>query len=227
MKNIKIVNYINLILIVFSTLAIVLDLIQCQFFTQMVFSLAFLSVIFLFVNFFLIKKTLKEEEHKPESFEEKKNKEEVQEETEEDEENRCLELVERIDTKLPIEEVINLKFQKLSEAIQLLAGLAYIIEKDTLKLSTTYALTEKNQKSEIKLGDGLTGQVAVNGLPIEVDIKEQIDIEIISGLGKSKPNFLYILPVYKKKKIIGVIELATFNKLSERRINFLIEAFEK
>ena len=62
MKNKKIVIYINLVVILFSILAIVLNLFQSPYFTQLVFSLAFISVLLLLINTSLIRnfKTQKE-----------------------------------------------------------------------------------------------------------------------------------------------------------------------
>ncbi len=228
MKNKKIVIYLNLVVILFSILAIFLNLFQCQYFTQVVFSLAFLSVLLLLINTVLIRNFKAQKEVVfNKTIEENVTETSSEEENEMDGENPYLELISKIDVKLPIEKLMEEKFQSLSNSIQLVAGLAYVVDKDVLKLKSTYALTSENQKNEIKIGEGLTGQVAKDGLPIEIDIVEQIELEIISGLGNSKPNFLYLLPVFSKKKIIGVVELATFIKLDNRRVEFLIEAFGK
>ncbi len=229
MKNLRIVNYINLLIILFSVGVIILNMIQYKYFSQIVFSLAFLSVILLIINVILLRGSDKKISLE---FEARKNeKDEVSQEEivnkEIKEENKCLKLVEQIDTNLPNSEIYNLKFQKLAEAIQLVAGLAYEKKDQILTLSTSYALVVEEFQKEFKVGEGITGQVATSGLPVEIDIAEQIEMEIISGLGKSKPNFLYILPIFKRKKIVGVVEMATFKKISERRIKFLIEAFEK
>jgi len=228
MKNKNIIIIINFLVIVFSVGAIVLNLIQCEYFTQMVFSLSFVSAILLIISILFIRdsdKKLRISISEPKTN--KKAEEETIEKVEAEENNHCLELVDAIDKTLPIEQVFELKFQKLSAAIELVAGLAYVVNNNILQLKSTYALLENDLQKEIIIGSGLTGEVAKSGIPIVIDIDEQIDIEVISGLGKSKPNFLYILPIYKKKKIFAVIELATYKKLTENRVKFLIEAFEK
>jgi hypothetical protein len=227
MKNKKIVVNISFVVIALSVIAIVLNLIQCAYFTQIVFSLAFISILLLITNIFLLKK--KEEDFLKEtnvSIGERKE-DEVEKETEEDVENHCIELVDKIDKKLSFNDILKLKFEKLSSAIQLVAAVAYEVKGDKLQLAASYALLKSELKTELNIDGGMTGQVAKNALPIEIDVEDKIDLEIISGLGKSKPNYLYILPVQDKNKVIGVVELATFNKLTERRINFLIEAFQK
>ena len=228
MKNKKTIIFVNLLVIAFSLGAIVLNLIQCEYFTQMVFSLSFISIILLTISILFVRSSDKELKIVLDGV---KLKEEIDDKDiqkiEEEENNHCLELVDAIDKKLPIEKIFELKFQKLSEAIQLVAGMAYVVNKDVLQLKSTYALLVNDLQKEITIGNGLTGEVAKSGIPFVIDIDEQIDIEIISGLGKSKPNFLYILPVFKAKKIYAVIELATYKKLTENRIKFLTEAFEK
>lgn len=228
MKNKKTIIFLNFLVIVLSAGAIVLNLLQCEYFTQMVFSLSFVSVILLIISIMFIRDS--DKKLKISTSETKTNKEvgeEIIEKVELEENNHCLELVDAIDKKLAIEKIFELKFQKLSKAIELVAGLAYVINNNILQLKSTYALLGNDLQKEITIGNGLTGEVAKSGIPIVIDIDEQIDIEVVSGLGKSKPNFLYILPIYKKEKIFAVIELATYKKLTENRVKFLIEAFEK
>jgi len=226
MKNKKVIVYINWVVVVLAALAIFFNFSQCQYFEQIVFLLAVLSIVLLLLNIFLLR-SFKQIEV------EKTLKQIVEDEQVSSEgnhkmiDNYYLELVSKIKNEGAIEKIIDLKIKEIADEIQLTAALIYVIEEDVLKLKSTYALSIKDQLSEIKIGEGLTGQVAKDGLPIEIDIPEQIDIEIISGLGKSKPNFLYLLPVFDKTKIVGVLELATFIKLESEKIEFLIEAFRK
>ncbi len=229
MKNFKIVNYINLIILLFCIGVIILNLIQYKYFSQIVFSSAFVSIILLLINIILLRGSDKKISLEFEALTNlvDENSEDNIIENEIDEENKCLKLVEQIDRNLSKSEIFNLKFQKLADAIQLVAGLAYEKKDKILSISTSYALANEMYPTEIKVGEGITGQVAISGLPVGIDIAEQIDMEIISGLGKAKPNFLYILPIFNHKEVVGVVEVATFKKISERRIKFLIEAFEE
>ena len=228
MKNIKIAVKVSFVIIVLSIISIILDLIQCDYFTQIVFSLAFLSILLLITNIFLLKGVKQDEVVKEVYISKETNKAEIEgQASEEDLENHCIELVDKIDKKLPFNDIIKLKFEKLSSAIQLVAAIGYEVKGDKLIFAASYALLKDELEMEISIDGGMTGQVAKNALPIVIDIKDKIDLEIVSGLGKSKPNYLYILPVKNNEKVIGVVELATFNKLTERRINFLIEAFRK
>jgi len=230
MKNIKLVIYNTIIILVFSVVSIVLDLVQCDYFVQIVFSLAFLSVLLLSLNIFILRKIKKENLLESRSGYVEDVADDTNEPdmiTEEEEENHCMKLVEAIDKKLNYSEIINLKFQKLSDAIQLVGAVAYQLKEKELHLVGTYALLEDDYEKLISIEKGMTGQVAKNALPIVIDLKTKIDYFVVSGLGESKPNFLYILPVLDKENTIGVVELATFKKLTDRRVNFLIEAFRK
>ena len=230
MKNLKLVINITFIVIVFSIISIILDILQCSYFTQIVFSLAFISVLLLIFNLymlFLIKARDKENHIEKENSINKINDNADNETVEEDEGNYCLELVNKIDKSLSYSETIKQKFEKLANTIQLVAAIGYELEGDYLESVSLYALLKNEKRQTLDLDSSLTGQVAISGKYIAIDVKDKIDFEIISGLGESKPNYLYILPVFNKDKIIGVVEIATFIKLTERRINFLIEAFKK
>ena len=70
----------------------------------------------------------------------------------------------------------------------------------------------KDNSSKILFGEGLTGQVA----------KSQKSI--VSGLGKSSPTSLIIVPIIRNKKTIGVMEIASFHKITGVEKTFLTEA---
>ena len=66
-----------------------------------------------------------------------------------------------------------------------------------------------------EFGEGLAGQVAKTGAGKLFDSIPQGYIEVFSGLGESTPNYLAILPILKDKEVMGVIELAFLEKISE------------
>ena len=73
----------------------------------------------------------------------------------------------------------------------------------------------------IPLGDGLIGMCALekNTLYITDVPDDYMDIE--SGLGDAKPKCLLIVPLKSEEKILGVIELASFNLLKKYEIQFV------
>lgn len=230
MKNKSRLKYINFTILAFSILAMVFSFLNTDTFKILVFILSLISILLISLSLILLKKLDKEFETLSSQTIVKKqdtSNDLIGTDNEEDEENTCLELMKSIDQTLPIHELLDLKIKKVADLIQLVGGLIYIRTKDVLELKVSYAFIDQKQEKTIKIGEGLTGQVSLSGEPIEIDLRDHIEIEIISGLGKSKPNFLYILPLLNQEKIIGVIELATFIKLEKKRINFLIEAFSQ
>jgi putative methionine-R-sulfoxide reductase with GAF domain len=73
-------------------------------------------------------------------------------------------------------------------------------------------------------GEGLVGQVAATGQTLMIDDVPDGYITIISGLGSSSPKYLLIVPVKAKERLAGVIEIATFNKLSDDQRKYVEES---
>jgi transcriptional regulator with GAF, ATPase, and Fis domain len=59
-------------------------------------------------------------------------------------------------------------------------------------------------------GESLPGQVAKDKKIININNVPQSYFTVVSGLGKSSPGNLLILPIVEKDETIGIIELATF-----------------
>jgi hypothetical protein len=76
----------------------------------------------------------------------------------------------------------------------------------------TYAYYTQDDLPEFSDGVGLTGQVASNKKILNIANLPDKYITVLSGLGKSSPGHLLILPVINAEKTIGVIELASFIK---------------
>jgi hypothetical protein len=231
MKNKKVILYINYLIILLSALAILFNFIKCEYFSLIVMTFAFISILLLLIVIVMLnsgEKHLKIElsaKHKRYDLEEDESI--IKEFDEETQHNKCLEFISGLDKDLEFETLLEQKILKLADAIQLVAAIAYVKNSNDLNISSCYALVKSEQKQKLSLDEGLTGQVAKDGKPIEVSITDQISLEIISGLGKSKPKFLYLLPVFEQDEIKGVVELATFIKLSDTRIEFLIEALKR
>lgn len=91
-----------------------------------------------------------------------------------------------------------------------------------LELKGCYAYDRKKyQQKRIDFGEGLVGTawkqehtILVNELPVNYSY-------IHSGLGKSKPNALLIVPIKSDEGVEGVVELISFHKYSELEIQFL------
>ncbi len=83
-------------------------------------------------------------------------------------------------------------------------------------LTASYAFhRRKDLPSSFGLGEGLVGQCALEGQRIEVTGAPADYVEIVSGLGKSKPLSLILTPVTFESEVIGVLELAAFRPFSQ------------
>ena len=78
-----------------------------------------------------------------------------------------------------------------------------------------------------RFGEGLAGQVAKQQECIIIDTVPDGYIEIISGLGKAAPTNLIILPVTHDNEVVGVVEIASFKKISESHKSGLLAAFDQ
>ncbi len=91
-----------------------------------------------------------------------------------------------------------------------------------LELTAAYAYgQEKKKLKTIYPGEGIVGTVAVEKETVYMTEIPETYITITSGLGDSKPRSLLIVPMIVEEEIVGVIELASFNKLKKHEIEFV------
>ncbi|MFG1401243.1 response regulator [Xanthobacter sediminis] len=103
-------------------------------------------------------------------------------------------------------------------------GVFYAFDETTqqLVLSGTYALTERRHLStHYKLGEGLAGQAAKERKPIVLSPVPEDYIRIHSGTGEGRPFTVAAVPVVSKNRLLGVIELASFEPLAGARERLL------
>src|SRR5580698_4443937 len=124
----------------------------------------------------------------------------------------------------------------LSELAQVVTahyGAFYILKQDEdtredkLRLFSAYGYkSDKNIPTEFSIGEGLVGQVAFEKERIILSNVPGNYIKISSGLGRSKPANLIILPVLFENKVKAVIELASLDIFSETHLDFLSQLTE-
>ena len=96
-------------------------------------------------------------------------------------------------------------------------GAFYFCEEKMLRLMAGYALPDSHfLKQELKIGEGLVGQCAKEKRAIEMHEIPSDYIKIESALGHYAPRSILILPINHLEHLLGVIELATFQKLDEK-----------
>ncbi len=124
----------------------------------------------------------------------------------------------------------------LSELAQVITahyGAFYVLKQDDetqnvkLKLFVAYGYKEeKNVPKEFSIGEGLVGQCAFEKERILLTNVPHNYVKISSGLGKSKPANLIILPVLFENNVKAVIELASLDTFSQTHLELLSQLTE-
>lgn len=106
-------------------------------------------------------------------------------------------------------------------------GGLYIIEDDHkeeayLKLTACYAWDKKKYlEQKIYQGDGLAGQAWLEKDTVYITDVPEDYIKITSGLGEANPTSILIVPLKVNDEIFGVIEIASFEEISDFEREFV------
>ncbi|WP_456279043.1 response regulator [Bacillus sp. AK128] len=119
--------------------------------------------------------------------------------------------------------------EKISQTIGASYGVLYLIQKDEenhyLEKLSSYAYTPlQNGKpgiDRINIGEGLVGQSAKTKEMILLENISEDYIKISSGLGDSKPKNIIIVPIVLDDELLGVLELATLQSITDLHQDFL------
>ncbi len=118
----------------------------------------------------------------------------------------------------------------LSEMVKAGYGLIYV--KDTeqtqhqasLSLLGGYAVIADNCTNTILVGDGLVGQCAKQKKIIQLNQVPEQYYKINSAMGEQQPATLFVLPILFENRLMGVIELACFEPVTELQQQMLNRA---
>ncbi len=78
------------------------------------------------------------------------------------------------------------------------------------------------EKREIGLGDGLSGSVVLEKKYIITKVPDDY-VELATGLGKAKPNYIAVFPLIANEVVYGTIEIAKIEEFKEYQVEFLTE----
>ena len=116
---------------------------------------------------------------------------------------------------------------KLTDYIGVVQGGVFIINNDDpehvkyeLKGAVAYNRVKHSEK-EFEVGIGLVGQCAYEKAPIYLNEIPDNYMEITSGLGEANPRFVLLMPAIMNDTVYAVIELASFTKIDDYKVNFL------
>jgi len=79
----------------------------------------------------------------------------------------------------------------------------------------------KHMEKEFELGIGLVGQCAYEKESIYLNEIPDNYMEITSGLGEANPRYVLLTPAILNDKVYAVIELASFTKIDEYKVDFV------
>lgn len=100
-------------------------------------------------------------------------------------------------------------------------GALYLIDRDELHNIGGYAFPGKGPRKLIRLGEGIVGQVAVNGKPIHLKGIPSENINVTFGIGEAKPSDILVIPLFDGYTMKGVIELGSLPGYTSRDVEFL------
>ena len=90
------------------------------------------------------------------------------------------------------------------------------------QMIAAYAYNRKKfLQKEFVIGEGLVGTAALEKKTIYMTDVPQTYIQISSGTGEARPRCLLIVPLIIEDKVLGIIELASFNTLDTYKITFV------
>jgi hypothetical protein len=91
-----------------------------------------------------------------------------------------------------------------------------------LDLLACYAFDRKKfLEKSIHPGEGMIGQVYLEGEKMYFSVIPQDYIKITSGLGDSNPGALLVMPLKINDRIEGVLEIASFHPMAPHEISFV------
>ncbi|MGK7390018.1 MAG: GAF domain-containing protein [Candidatus Cyclobacteriaceae bacterium M2_1C_046] len=97
----------------------------------------------------------------------------------------------------------------------------------TVVLKASYAMAiAESEVISFEFGEGLVGQVAKEQKLIYLDEVPEGYLKVISGLGKSSPSYILILPVASEDELLGVVEIASFVPVKKEDITLLEKYFQ-
>jgi len=97
-------------------------------------------------------------------------------------------------------------------------------EQQQLHLQGSYGYQQRRHLStDYALGEGLVGQCAVERKPITLQGVPDDYVRIHSGTGEASPHSITVLPLVLRDKLLGVLELASFQHFTEPQQRLLDE----
>ena len=119
-----------------------------------------------------------------------------------------------------IKEFSQILLSSVARIMEISQGAFFVCEEKNgnriIKFLSGYAYHHpETENLEFEFGQGLSGQVAMDGKMININSIPDGYVTILSGLGKASPGSMIIFPVMISDEVVAVIELASFHEFSE------------
>jgi len=94
-----------------------------------------------------------------------------------------------------------------------------------IALQSCYAFDKKKFVTKrIEIGEGILGQIFLEGEPVYLTTVPKDYVKITSGLGESTPTCLTIYPMKHNESVVALIEIASFGQYDQYALDFLANA---
>ncbi len=126
--------------------------------------------------------------------------------------------------ELSYEELVTKIINFISRYADACAGAFYSFDekRSVCKLTASYAFVEgRHFSSEFDLGEGIVGQVALEKKPILLKGITSEEALVKSGTVSEPPRNLYAFPLVYENKLLGILEVATFEEITPLKVEFL------
>ena len=106
-------------------------------------------------------------------------------------------------------------------------GVLYSMEEGALHFRAGYGIESEDLRQRVfEPGDGLVGQVAINGDIMRVTDVPGGYLDVSSATGSAAPAEITLVPLLWNEQLFGVIELASLQLLDDGALHFIREAEE-
>jgi hypothetical protein len=114
--------------------------------------------------------------------------------------------------------------QNMADDFSIVQAIFYVKgPKDDFQSTATYAYFSDTMPANFKSGETLPGQAVKNKTLVILNNIPENYTTIVSGLGKSVPKQLVFVPLKKQQDVVGLIEYATFETVTEKHQKALEE----
>ena len=171
-------------------------------------------------------KRRKKEQEEEEKKSTKRSKSKSREDNTLDVASTARKLVRRIPEAESFEKSGQKLLKNLAQELEIMSGVFYIRDGDVFRAVAQYALASPGEAYSFTEGEGLTGQAAANQQIMVLSTFPKGYSEVYSGLGKSEPSYLAIVPIVSQNQTIALLECSGY-KFEANEIEAMFRIFTR